>query len=143
MASYNKFEIFVGNLAVGKFHDMNTDTVKIYLAAVAPSASLDNVKADLAEIAAGNGVTAGGEDTTNTASETAGVLKVSVVDVVVTATTGSTGIPTFRYTPFYNDTTTGLVDPLIGWYDRGSNVDLDAGDSFTIDFSTAGLFTLT
>lgn len=143
MASYNKFQDFVGHLGIGKNYDLNTDTLKAYLSAVAPSASLDSVKTDLAEIAAGNGYTAGGDDTTNTAAETAGTLKVSVVDIVVTATTGSTGIPTFRYVAVYDDTSTALTDPLVCWFDRGSNVDLDAGDSFTIDFSTAGLFTLT
>ena len=84
MATYNKFEQFVKDLNLG-VHNCNTDTFKVYLSNSAPSASADSVKADLAEISAGNGYTAGGKDATNTSSETGGTVTVAGVDVAWTA----------------------------------------------------------
>ena len=56
MATFNKFEGFIGYLGLGAVN-LNTDTLKIYLTNATPSASLDDVKTDLAEITAGNGYT--------------------------------------------------------------------------------------
>ena len=111
MASYNKFQDFVGHLGIGKNYDLNTDTLKVYLSAVAPSASLDSVKTDLAEISAGNGYTAGGDDITNTAAEPAGTLKVSAVDVVVTAPTGPSGASTERTRLRFPEGSTRISSP--------------------------------
>jgi len=56
MATYNKFETFVGDLGL-KLHDLNVDVFKVYAAATAaaPSASADSIKADIAEITPENG----------------------------------------------------------------------------------------
>lgn len=58
MATFNKFNAFVQDLT-RKVHNLNSDTLKILLTNVAPVAT-NAVKADLTEIAAGNGYTAGG-----------------------------------------------------------------------------------
>jgi hypothetical protein len=137
VATYNKFEDFVEQLGL-EVHQLNTDTLKIYLSNTAPSASLDAVKADLAEIAGGNGYTAGGEDTQNTWSETGGTATLAGTDVVWTASGGA--IAQFRYVVLYNDTSTN--DNLIAWWDYGSAVDLASGETFTVDFG-ASIFTLT
>ena len=50
MAVFNKFEVFTGNLCIGKVHDLNTDALSIYLTNATPNASANNVKADLAEM---------------------------------------------------------------------------------------------
>ena len=139
MAAYFKFENFVERLLKGEhqFHAAG-HTVKVYLTNAAPSASLDDVKADLAEISAGNGYTAGGTDTQNDLTETTGTATVTAVDVTWTASTGTIG--PFRYAAIYNDT--HASDALIGAWDYGSNLTLNDGESFTVDFASNSLFTL-
>lgn len=138
MATYNKFQDFTEQLIEG-IHDFDAHTFKVYLTNNAPSASADAVIADLAEISAGNGYTAGGTATSITTSETTGTAKVVGTDVVFTASGGSIG--PFQYAVFYNDTSAS--DNLIAWWDYGSAVTLSTGETFTVDFdATNGIFTL-
>ena len=138
MASFNKYQQFVEDLG-NKVHDIvgTNDTLKIALTNTAPNAATHAVLADIAEISAGNGYTAGGADTQNDGSESSGTLTVTGVDVVWTASGGSIG--PFRYVVLYNDTATG--DALIGWWDYGSSITLLTGETFTVDFG-ASLFTV-
>lgn len=138
MATFNKFECFVGDLG-DKVHDLDGDTLKVYATNAAPSASADTVKADLAEISDGNGYTAGGDDVTNVWSEASGTGTLTGTDVVWTASGGA--IAQFRYVVLYNDTPTSPADPLIGWWDYGSAVDVASGETFTVDFG-ASILTL-
>lgn len=138
MAAYNKFQDFTEQLIEG-IHDFDAHTFKVYLSNAAPSASLDAIKTDLAEISAGNGYTAGGATTTISTSETAGTAKVTASDVSWTASGGSIG--PFQYVVVYNDTSAS--DNLICWFDYGSAVTLADGEIFTADFDGSnGLFTL-
>lgn len=139
MAVFNKFEVFTEDLAE-KVHnfDAAADVLKVMLSNVAPLAT-NTVKANLTEIAAGNGYTAGGTDVQNATSRTGGTTSVTGVDVVWTASGGSIG--PFRYVALYNDTPAAPLDPLIGWWDYGSALTLAAGESFTVDFGTS-LFTV-
>lgn len=139
MVAFNKFEVFVGNLGIGKVHDLNVDTLECYYSNAVPSASADNVKADLAEITNQNGYTAP-EDTTNTASEASGTLTVVGVDITTTASGGSFG--PFQYVVLQNTTPASPLDPLIGWWDYGSALTVNDGESFTVDFG-ASMATLT
>jgi len=50
-------------------------------------------------------------------------------DKTITATGGA--IPQFRYVALYDDTVAD--DPLIGWVDYGSNVDVAVGETFAIN----------
>lgn len=138
MATFNKFEDFTNRLGIGKVHDLNADTLEVYYSNAAPSASADTVKADLAEITNQNGYTAP-EDTTNTASETAGTLSVVGVDITTTASGGSFG--PFQYVVLQNTTPASPLDPLIGWWDHGSAVTINDGESYTVDFG-ASMFTI-
>lgn len=138
MAAFNKFECFVGDLAIGKDIDLNVDQLECYLASDAPSASADSIKTDLAEITIENGYT-GPEDTTNTASETAGVLSCIGQDIVITASGGTVG--PFQYTVLFDTTPTDPLDPLTGWWDYGSAVTLQNNETFTINFGTE-MFTI-
>ena len=140
MAAFNKFNQFVEDLGLG-IHDFRAanDVLRIYLSNTVPSASLDLIKADLAEIAGGNGYTLGGADIQNDQSETAGTLTVTGVDVTYTASGGSIG--PFQYVVLYNDTPAAPLDPLIGWWDYGSAITLLTGESFTTDFGTS-IFTI-
>jgi hypothetical protein len=140
MASYNKFEQFVEDLAVG-VHQLHAagHTLRVYLSNATPSASADAVKGDLAEITNENGYTAP-VDTQQDASQTSGTLTVTAVDVVITASGGTVG--PFRYIVLYNDTPTSPADPLIAWWDYGSGLTLNSGETFTIDFAGNALLTL-
>ena len=140
MATYNKFYSFVEALAEG-VHDFQTDTLKVYLSNTAPNAATMTVKADLAEISAGNGYTAGGNTATQSSSaQTAGVYKLVLADPAIwTASGGSIG--PFRYAVLYNDTASG--DPLIAWWDYGTSITLGAGDTFAVDFDpSTGVLTI-
>jgi hypothetical protein len=141
MATFNKFNQFVDDL-VSKVHDFETDTFKIMLTLVAPVAT-NSVKADLTEIAAGDGYTAGGNTCANpTTTLTTGTVK-AVMDDPTTWTAAAGTFPNFRYAVLYNDTPTSPADPLIGWWDYGSTVDLGAAETFTVDLDgTNGVFTV-
>lgn len=132
MATYNKFEGFVGYLGLAAVN-LNTDTLKVYLSNATPSASLDDIKTDLAEITAGNGYTAGGADSTNTYSEASGTGTLAGTDIVWTASGGTIG--PFRYAVLYDDT--HASDILIAWWDYGSAITLNDGESFTVDFGAS------
>jgi hypothetical protein len=131
MAAFIKFQDFSEQLIRG-IHDFDAHTFKVYLSNTAPSASLDAVKADLAEITAGNGYTAGGNATTITVAEVTGTTTVSGTEVVFTAT-GAVG--PFQYAVLYNDTSTSKN--LVGAWDYGSAISLATGETFTVRFSNA------
>jgi len=141
MAAFNKFETFVGDLG-DKVHDLDADTLKVYLTAATPSTSLDSVKADLAEITMTNETNhgAGGADITGVWSEATGTGTLTATDVTFLASGGQVG--PFQYVVLYNDTPTAPADPLIGWWDYGSSVTLNDGETFTVDFG-ASVLTLT
>lgn len=139
MAAFNKFNSFVEALAEKK-HDLGADTLKVMLTNTAPVAA-NAVKADLTEISAGNGYTAGGNTASVTSSaQTSGTYKLVLGDPATwTASGGSIG--PFRYAVLYNDT--AASDELIGWWDYGSSITLAAGESFAVDFDpTTGVLTL-
>lgn len=139
MASFNKFNSFVEALSE-KVHNLGADTLKVLLTNTAPAAT-NSVKADLTEISAGNGYTAGGTAATiSSSSQTSGTYKLVLADVVFTASGGSIG--PFRYAVLYNDTASN--DELIGWWDYGSSITLASGETFTVDFdATTGVLTIT
>ncbi len=133
MATFNIFEQFSEDLAHG-VHNLGTDTLKVYLTNAAPSASGDAIKADLAEISSGNGYTGGGHTPSITSSEqTAGLYKLVLADVTITASGGTIG--PFRYAVLYNDTPSSPADPLIGYWDYGSAITLAIGEFVTVDMS--------
>ena len=134
MAAANKFNAFVENVAE-KVHDLGVDTLKIMLSNVAPVAT-NSVKADLTEISAGNGYTAGGTALTNpTGTRSSGTVTFAADQCVFTASGGS--MATFRYVVLYDDTPSSPADPLVAWWDHGSAVTLNNGDTFTVKFNNA------
>ena len=137
MVTYNKFQGFVGYLGLAEIN-LNTDTINGYLTNNAPSATADDVYADLAQLGTGSGYT-GPQDSTNTYSEASGTGTLVCVDWSVTAT-GAVG--PFRYVVHYDDTPTGTpADPLMCWHDYGSAVTMASGESFTCDYG-ASLLTI-
>lgn len=138
MAAFNRFEVFSENLAK-KVHQLATDSLKVMLSNTAPVVATNQLKADITEIAAGNGYVAGGSSATNSVSRTGAVSSVVGVDIVFTAAGGSIG--PFRYAVLYDDTPASPLKPLIGYWDYGSSITLNDGESFTVDFG-ASMFTV-
>lgn len=138
MATATKFQPFVENLAEKAFN-LGSDTLKVMLTLTAP-VNTNGVKADLTEIAAGNGYTAGGTAASiTTSSQTSGTYKLVLGDVTFTASGGA--IANFRYAVLYDDTATN--DELILFWDYGSTVTLATGESLTVDFSASnGVLTI-
>ena len=139
MATGTKFNCFVENVCEG-VHNFASHTLKIALTNSAPNVSTNTVLADITQIVAGNGYTAGGSAVTvSSSSQTAGTYKLVLADLVFTASGGT--MATFRYAVLYNDTATG--DPLIAYWDAGSGVSLASTETYTLDFSaTNGALTL-
>lgn len=131
MATFQKFNAFVENLAEKKFN-LETDTLKVMLVNSPAPLATNSVKADLTEITAQNGYSAGGATVTvASAGQTSGTYKLVLNDVTFTASGGSFG--PFRYFVLYSDT--AASDELIGFWDYGSSITLGNGESVTADFS--------
>jgi len=138
MASFNKFNSFVEALAE-KVHNLQSDVLKVLLSSAAPTAT-NALKTDITEIAAGNGYTAGGAQATQASSaQTTGTYTLVLNDVTFTAAGGS--LPALRYALLYNVTATNKE--LIGWWDYGSSITINNGETFTVDFDgTNGVLTI-
>jgi hypothetical protein len=135
MAAFNKFNCLLEDAFEGK-HDFQSDVLKILLTNTAPVAA-NSVRSQLIEITAQNGYPSGGLTLPVTSStQTGGVFRPIVADVTLTAT-GTIG--PFRYITVYNSTS--ATNPLICWYDYGSALTLNTGESFLFDFDGVnGLF---
>lgn len=130
MVAYNKFNAFTlkEGQAIVNF-DSDQLVVALCAAANAPVAT-NSVLADLTQISYTN--LSSRNITTTSWSQASGTAKLVLADLILTA---SGSVATFRYVVIYDDTATG--DPLICWFDYGSNVTLAAAETFTIDFSAA------
>lgn len=137
MATFNKVDIFVQDLAQ-KQHNLATDVLKVALTNTSPVTGSTVVTAGTTDLATGGGYTAGGGTvTTTSAVQTGGILKLVVADLVFTATTG---FGPFRYAILHNSTN---GNKIIGWYDYGSSISLQASETFTVDFDqTNGVLTI-
>lgn len=140
MATFNKFNQFVQDLANGK-HNLGSNSLNVMLTNTAPVAT-NQVLTDLTEITAGNGYTAGGTTAAFVSgSQTSGTYKLVLSNVTFTASGGSIG--PFRYVVLYNATQTSPNHPLIGWADYGAATTLTSGNSFLVSFDqTNGVFTV-
>ena len=140
MAAFNKFNSFSREILSGNHDFSGGHTFKLMLSNGAPTAS-NAVKADVTEIATGNGYPVGGPGVGVALTLSSATAKVTIADEVITAAGGSIG--PFRYGVIYNATVTSPLNPLVGWFDHGSAVTLSTGETFTADFdASAGAFTL-
>ena len=132
MATYNKFHHFTEDIAHG-VHNLSTGQLVVALtnAANAPVAT-NEVLANLTPIAYTNLSTR--NITTSTSAQTTGTYKLTLADLTLTA---SGAVAAFRYVVIYNDTPTSPADPLIAWFDYGSEITLADGETLLIDFSDA------
>jgi len=134
MATYVKFQDFIEQLALG-IHDWDTHVFKLALTNTLPvntQTDFDPVTNHAAPAAA-NGYTARGETTTIGVSEASGTVTVTGTQCVYTATAG--GIGPFQYAVLYNESATN--DKLVAYWDYGSSITLNNGESFTAKFNNA------
>lgn len=144
MVTYNKFEQFQGDVYNGVI-DHSVDEFKIGLTAGTPLVTDTDlnttttpdqfVPSAVAEIAAGNGYTEGGNVLTiTTAAEASGTYTFAANQTVFTASGGA--ITAFqRYYLYVNDAGAAATRPVVSFWDHGSSVTLNDGDTFTIQFS--------
>ena len=128
MATFNKINAFVEDLAE-KVHNLGADQLKVALTNTAPTASSAQLS-DISEIAYTSLSTR--NVTTASSSQTGGIYNLVLTDLVLTAS-GTVG--PFRYVYLYNDTSTN--DRGIGWWDRGSSLTMENGDTLTLDFAAS------
>jgi hypothetical protein len=100
----------------------------------------NTVKANITEISAGFGYTAGGSAITITSSsQTSGTYRLIGDDVTITASGGDIG--PFRYVVLYNDTATN--DELIAYADYGTAITVTTGTTLTLDLDqSAGILVI-
>lgn len=140
MASANKFQAFVQDLG-RKVHNLNADALKYLLTNTAPVAT-NAVYADISgtELANGNGYTTGGKfDGSPSYSQSSGTASLTASSTTVWTASGSMG--PFRYVVLYNTTPTSPLKPLILWWDYGSSITLNSGETFTVD-NSGGILTI-
>jgi len=132
MATYTKFNQTVEDWLEGVY-TASTDqfTVALTAAANAPVAT-NTVLANLTEVSYTNLSTR--NLTTSTSSQTSGTFTQLFADLVLTA---SGAVATFRYVVIYNNTPTTPADPLLAFYDYGSDLTLASGETLTLDFTTS------
>jgi hypothetical protein len=144
MATFNKLNGFVEHLAE-KVHNLGADTLTVALSNTAPGSESTPptgstaacVLANVTQISYAN--CSARAVTTSTSAQTSGTYKLVCADLTLTASGGSVG--PFRYVYLYNDTATN--DELIGYYDYGSSITLNSGESLLIDFDgSAGVLTV-
>lgn len=136
MATYQKFNQTVEDFANGVYNCATDQfTVALTAAASAPVAG-NSVLADLTQISYTN--LSSRDLTTSSSGQTSGTFTQLFSDLVLTA---SGAVATFRYIVIYNNTPTSPADPLLSFYDFGSDLTLASGETLTIDFTTS-TFTL-
>ncbi len=138
--TYNKFDIFVKNILIG-VHNFTSDSTCTLTVALTTNGnapvSTNQTLSDLTEVAYTN--LSSRVITSVAASQTTGTAHLAVGDLVLTA---SGAVATFRYVVIYDDDPTSPANPLIAYFNYGSDVTMANGETFTLDFTT-DLFTLT
>jgi len=140
MPTFVMFDEAMLNIGKGLI-DLDSNVFKAMLSNVAPAQAVDDEKADITEIAAGNGYTAGGVTLTCTWVETGagtGVWRFDSDDPSWTASGGA--IATHQYLVVFDETSTG--DKLLGYVDRGASATIPDGTTRTWTVA-GGLFEIT
>ena len=151
MAAFNYFNITAQDLPRGAW-TLSTACVglKVMLTNTLPTSSM-NTSTDITEISTGSGgYPAGGQALLITSSvQTSGSWRLLVGStvanaIVFTSTSGTIG--PFQYCVVHGTTTvtsstiSGSTGPLMGWYDYGSAITLNATETLTITWDgTSGL----
>jgi len=131
---YTKIHSLVENLAEKQI-DLSGNQLTVALTNTAHTATWDKL-ADLTQISYEN--CSSRVITVSSSSQTEGTYKLVLTDLTLTAS-GEVG--PFRYVYIYDDGSTN--DKLICYYDYGSSITLNDGDTFKLDFDADdGVLTL-
>lgn len=146
MATFTKLNGFVEHLAE-KVHNLGSDQLIVALSNTAPGSESTPptgstaacILANVTQVSYTN--LSSRNITTSASAQTSGTYKLTLTDLTLTSSGGSTG--PFRYVYLVNDTPTSPADPLIGYYDYGSSITLADTETLTIDFDgTNGVLTI-
>lgn len=144
MATFIKAQGFVEHKNHG-VHNLGSNQLVVVLSNTAPASEGTNpltaaaagcIKANITEIAYTN--LSSRNITTTSSAQTAGTYKLTLTDLVLTASGGDVG--PFQYIYIVNDTPTSPADPVIGQYVYPTAITLLDGEAITIDFSEAAGF---
>jgi hypothetical protein len=142
VAAFNKINLFSQDLSRG-VHNFTSgaQTFDVELSNTATVAT-NHLYGDISanEVVNGGGYTTGGAASAMSDSSTAGVETVSAASVTWTGSGG--GFGPFRYATVYNFTVSSPLKPLVAWFDYGSSISLNAGDTFQVSWAS-GFFTVT
>lgn len=136
MAVFNKLNGFVEHLSEG-VHNLGSNQLVVALSNTAPTAESTPPTGDTANCVLANVSQISYTDlssrdvTTSSSAQSSGTYRLVLADLTLTSS-GTVG--PFRYIYLYNDTPTSPADPLIGYFDYGSGLTLNNGESLTIDF---------
>ena len=72
--------------------------------------------------------------TTSSSGQTTGTFTQLFTDLVLTA---SGAVATFRHVIIYNNTPSSPLDPLVFWFDYGSDLTLATSETLTLDWTTS------
>lgn len=137
---FDEVKRYLGEAAI----DLTNHNFKAMLTNTAPNFGTNALKADIVEIAAGNGYVAGGMTMTGvTWAETGagtGIWRWNMNDFTWNAAGGNIGA--FRWIVWYDDTTAAPLKPLIGAVDYGVPITLTDGNGFTVDIGLGGVLEL-
>jgi len=138
MPTANKYNDYVIQKNKG-VHNWSSNTFKLFLSATLPLAT-HTMLSQAAQLAtSGTGYTGGAGGGVALViplavqESPAGTALVAANQVVITAAGAAIG--PFRYYGIYNDSATSPAYAHVMWWDHGSNVTLNDGDSFTVKFN--------
>lgn len=140
-AAFNKINLFSQDLCRGFHHFNAVDTYNGELSNTATVAT-NHLYGDISanEVANGGGYATGGAAIAMSDSTAGGVETVAAASVTWTGSGG--GFGPFRYLTPYNATTATPLKPLVCWFDYGSSISLNPGDTFQATWAS-GFFTVT
>jgi hypothetical protein len=127
MATYTKFQPFVEAICEKKINLAGTSLTVALCNAANPPVVGNGTLSQLTQIAYTN--LSSRVLTVDSHAQSGGTFKLVLADLVLTA---SGSVAPFRYVVIYDDLATN--DDLIAFWDRGSEVTLENGDTLTLDF---------
>jgi len=125
-ASFTKFNPFIEGVFEAQFN-FGSDTFRVILSNTAPTTSM-SVRADMTEIANGNGYTTNGQVVPIVASSQTSGTYTATVNTTLTWTGSGAGFGPFRYAYMIDDTSP--TDRLVGAWDYGSSITVAASETF-------------
>jgi len=127
MVAYNKFYAFVQDIAQG-VHNLSTNALTYALTPTAnPPVATNSVLSNITQIANYTNMSSR-VPTIASCTQSLGVLKLMINNLTITQST-TASLP-FQFVVLYNATPAN--GNLISWWDYGSAVTLQAGDTFAV-----------